>query len=99
MTENCQVCGNPLEYSNNDRRWCKNMHFIKIIDQTKRLRENRDILTQTRVLYFNIENAVFAAELKCPDEFRCEGGSACNFRKKGECIVPKIRELLGERVF
>ena len=69
------------------------------VDQTKRLRESRHILTQMKVLHGNIENAVFAAELRCSDEFRCDGGSACDFRKNGECIVPKIRELLGERVF
>ena len=68
----------------------------EVIDQTKNLRENRDILTQMKVLYFNIENAVFAAELRCSDEYICEGGSACDFRKNGECIVPKIRELVGE---
>lgn len=66
------------------------------IDQTKRNRESRHILTQMKVLHGNIENAVFAAELRCDDEFRCEGGDRCDFRKKGECIVPKIRGLLGE---
>jgi hypothetical protein len=66
------------------------------VDQTKRLRENRDILTQMKVLYMNVENAVFAAELRCDDEFKCEGGSECDFKRNGECIIPKIRELIGE---
>ena len=70
-----------------------------IIDQTKKNRESRHILTQMKVLYGNIENAVFAAELRCSDEFRCEGGDRCDFKKNGQCIVPKIRELLGEGVF
>lgn len=96
MSEKCFICGNPLEYSNGERRWCKNMHFVQIVDQTKKNRENRHILTQTRVLYFNIENAVFAAELRCSDEFRCDGGSACLFRKDGKCIIPEIRKLIGE---
>lgn len=99
LSEKCLICGNPLEYSNGERRWCKHMHFVQIVDQTKKNRERRHILTQMKVLHGNIENAVFAAELRCSDEFRCEGGDGCDFRKKGECIVPKIRELLGEPVF
>ena len=77
-------------------RYQRGLKTKDVVDQTKHLRESRHILTQMKVLYFNIENAVFAAELKCPDEFRCEGGSACDFRKNGECIVPKLRKLLGE---
>ena len=75
------------------------MFLNEPVDQTKKNRESRHILTQMHFLYGNIENAVFAAELRCSDEFRCESGSACSFKKGGECIVPKIRELLGERVF